>query len=161
GWLLSIAAARYGRNPALAIKPTFRTLTTTYEELEQLALRTGRLLQERGVRKGDRVLIWAPNTPAWVAAFFGCQKIGAITLPLDVRTSPSFAASIVRQTEPRLAFLSRQTAVESEGLGVPVVLLEELESALPPTAALIEEPAISPSDLAEIMFTSGTTGDPK
>src|SRR5438874_971293 len=78
---LSTIARNFGENPALAVKPGFRAQLTTYAELDLLASRVGRLLQERGVRQGDRVLIWSPNMPAWVAAFFGCHRIGAVVVP--------------------------------------------------------------------------------
>ena len=50
----------------------------------------GRLLQERGVKPGERILLWAPNSPLWVAAYFGCHKIGAVVVPLDVRSTPEY-----------------------------------------------------------------------
>lgn len=161
GDFLTEIAARHGRLPALIIKPGFRTRVTTYARLETLALRAGRYLQQRGVKKGDRVLLWAPNMPEWVEVFFACQKIGAIPVPLDVRSAPGFVASIVRQTEPKLAFLSRVTARQAEGLDLPVVLLEGLHAELPEETELLEDVGVEPDGVAEIMFTSGTTGDPK
>jgi len=165
GELLSEAARRYARNPALVIKPGVRTRIVTYTELERLSLRAGRYLPERGVQKGDRVVVWAPNMPEWVELFFGCMKIGAVLVPIDVRSAPDFVAAVVRQTEPKLAVLSRATAKLAEGLDVPSFHLEELEAELARAADPVGGPgnelAVGPDDLAEIVFTSGTTGDPK
>src|SRR6266542_4474947 len=91
GELLSDAARRYSRNAALVMKAGVRTRVTTYEELERLALRCARYLQEQGIGKGDRVMIWAPNMPIWVAFYFGCMKLGVVLVPMDIRSEPEFA----------------------------------------------------------------------
>src|SRR5579871_6443685 len=161
GAFVAAAARRHPLAPCLVTKPGFRTRVTTYQDLEHLSLRVARELQRRGVQPGDRVLLWAPNMPEWVAAFFGCHKVGAVVVPLDVRSSPEFAASVVARTQPRLAFLSRSTARDRAPGGPPPLLLEELEAALPPEPALLHEVDVAPDDVAEIIFTSGTTGDPK
>jgi long-chain acyl-CoA synthetase len=158
--LLSIVAQQYGERPALAIKPGFRNRVTTFAELERHALRVGRYLRERGVGKGDRVLICAPNMPEWVIAYFGCHKVGAVPVPLDVRSASEFVAGIAEATEAKLAVLSRPTAGFSEAVNAPWRPLEGLQAELP--ADGLADPAIvEPDDIAEIMFTSGTTGDPK
>jgi long-chain acyl-CoA synthetase len=179
GDFVADAARRFGDAPALVMKPGFRSRVTTYRGLDQLALRVASLLRQDGVQKGDRVLLWAPNSPEWVAVFFGCHKLGAILVPLDVRSAPDFVATVIARTEPRFAFLSRQTArfgIPSlasggdsppsqpsplRGKGVRVVLLEELEPALPTDPAPAPDAGVRGDDVAEIMFTSGTTGDPK
>ena len=160
GGLLSDSARRFPANRALVIKPGVRTRVTTYAELEQLSLRCARFLQVRGIEKGDRVLLWAPNMPQWVALYFGCMKIGAVLVPLDVRSEADFAATIARQTDPKLVVASRLTARFVEELGAPAIQLEQLEALLPAQPGS-NEPGVAPDDLAEIVFTSGTTGDPK
>ena len=160
GALLSEAARRFATNAALVMKPGVRTRITTYVELERLAERCAHYLRERGIEKGDRVMIWAPNMPQWVGLYFGCLKIGGVVVPLDVRSEPQFAAAVVAQTEPKLIVASRLTARLTEGIDVPLVELEQIEPLLPDEPAPIET-SVSPSDLAEIVFTSGTTGDPK
>src|SRR5205823_3727094 len=119
-WDVLVGAVRtFPSNPALVMKPGVRRRVTTYAELEHLAARCGRLLQDRGVAVGDRVMIWAPNMPQWVAMYFGCMKIGAVVVPLDVRSEGQFAAAVARQTEPKLLVASRLTAHLSDGLTVP------------------------------------------
>jgi long-chain acyl-CoA synthetase len=155
------AARRFGDAPALVMKPGFRARVMTYRGLEQRAVQVANLLRQAGVQKGDRVLLWAPNSPEWVAVFFGCHKLGAILAPLDVRSAPDFVAAVIARTEPRFTFLSRQTARFGATADVPTVLLEELESALPAESAPLPDAGVRGEDVAEIMFTSGTTGDPK
>src|SRR6266508_4359060 len=97
GQLATQMARQYGSGAALAIKPGFRTRTTTFQNLEDRALQIGRYLQTRGVEKGDRVLLWAPNAPEWVQCFFACHKIGAVLVPLDVRSAPDFVAAVIEK----------------------------------------------------------------
>jgi long-chain acyl-CoA synthetase len=161
GDFLADVAQRFGDSPALVIRPGFRRRETSYRALDALASRVAHELQLRGVAKGDRVLLWAPNSPAWVAAYFGCFKAGAIVVPLDVRSAPDFVASVIARTQPKLAFLSRQTARLGVTGAVPTTLLEELELILPAETASPQVVDVRGDDVAEIMFTSGTTGDPK
>jgi long-chain acyl-CoA synthetase len=161
GEFLTEVAARYGESPALLIKPGFRTRVTSYAGLERAALRVARYLQSRGIRQGDRVVLWAPNMPEWVQLYFGCHKAGAVIVPLDVRSAPDFVDAVIQRTDPRLVVLSRITARSEHEISAPTIQLELLDRELPAETELLEPVAVEPHDLAEIMFTSGTTGDPK
>ncbi len=70
-----IAVVRYQGN---------RRRVTTYGELAKLAGRFAALLDARGVREGDRVLIWGENSAEWIAAFHGCMLRGVLAVPLDI-----------------------------------------------------------------------------
>jgi acyl-CoA synthetase (AMP-forming)/AMP-acid ligase II len=101
GEFLGEIARQHGARPALIIKPSIRNRVTTYEELHRVAQRMACSLWERGIRKGDLVVIWAPNTPEWVTLFFGCQLIGAVPVPLDVQgAAPGGPARAARGTRP-------------------------------------------------------------
>ena len=118
------------------------------------------LLQGRGLTKGDQVVLWGPNSPHWVLIFFGCVRAGVIVIPLDLRSAPDYVERVISRTEPKLAFTSRFTPKGDVDLEVPEITFEQLEE----TIADMPPPAdvdIGPDDLVEIMFTSGTTGDPK
>ena len=154
------AVARYGRRDALLIKPAFRYLRWTYSRLWEDSGRVATLLQRRGLRKGDQAILWGPNSPHWVLAFFGCLRAGVVLVPLDLRSAPDYVARVISRTEPKLAFTSRLTPKGDVDLRVPEITFEELEAAI----SGLPDPdpiPIDKSDLAEIMFTSGTTGDPK
>ena len=154
------AAARHGPRDALLIKPAFRYLRWTYNRLWEDSGRVATLLQHRGLGKGDQAVLWGPNSPHWVLAFFGCLRAGVIVVPLDLRSAPDYVARVVSRTDPKVAFTSRLTPKGELDLNIPEITFEELEpaiSGLPgPDAVPIDK-----DDLAEIMFTSGTTGDPK
>ena len=157
---LKRAVDRYGPRDALLFKPAFRYLRWSYSRLWKESGQVATLLQQRGLTKGDQVIIWGPNSPHWVLMFFGCLRAGIIAVPLDLRSAPDYVMRVVSRTEPKLAFTSRFTPKEGVTLGVPEMAFEELEAAIAglPAPADVE---ISANDLAEIMFTSGTTGDPK
>ena len=154
------AVEKYGSRDVLLFKPAFRYLRWTYSRLWDESGQVATLLQRRGLTKGDQVILWGPNSPHWVLIFFGCLRAGVIVVPLDLRSAPDYVARVVSRTEPKLAFTSRFTPKGEADLGVPEVAFEELEGAI----AGLPEPEhvdIQRDDLAEIMFTSGTTGDPK
>ena len=154
------AAARHGPRDALLIKPAFRYIRWTYDRLWEDSGRVATLLQRRGFNKGDQAILWGPNSPHWVLAFFGCLRAGVVLIPLDLRSAPDYVSRVISRTEPKLAFTSRFTPKGDVVLGVPEITFEELELAIAdlPTPDPV---SIQPDDLAEIMFTSGTTGDPK
>ena len=151
---------KYASRDALLFKPAFRYLRWTYSRLWDESGQVATLLQRRGLTKGDQVILWGPNSPHWVLIFFGCLRAGVILVPLDLRSAPDYVERVVSRTDPKLAFTSRLTPKGDVDLNVPEIAFEELESAI---AGLPqpEQADIGPDDLAEIMFTSGTTGDPK
>jgi long-chain acyl-CoA synthetase len=157
---LEDAARRFEERPALSFKPGFRYLHWSYRDVWEGAGRVASLLQQRGVAKGDRVIIWGPNSPHWVLSYFGMIRAGAIVVPLDMRSTPEFAEQVRAKTDPSAAFVSRLTPPEHEAMGLPAIYFEELEEQSYP----LGEPQpveLAGEDLAEIMFTSGTTGDAK
>jgi long-chain acyl-CoA synthetase len=158
--VLAEAASRFDRRPALLIKPAFRTRKWRFRDLARLAPRVARILSEEGIGQGDRVIIWAVNRPEWGIAFFGAVHAGAVLVPLDFRTAADFAGQVARRTDAKLVLASAQTAPQAAALGLPIVLIEGLPDRAR-TADPLGTPRIAPDDLLEVVFTSGTTGDPK
>jgi long-chain acyl-CoA synthetase len=119
-----------------------------------------RVFDGMGLRKGDRVVIWAVNRPEWGLAFLGALHAGIVLVPLDVRSQPDLAARIARRTRASAVLASAGTAGLAAGLGLPVVSIEAI-----PDLAREAEPLppadVAPDDLVEVVFTSGTTGEPK
>ncbi len=156
--LLEQTARENRDRPALLMRLGVRSIRYTYGELEDRAHAYARLMSQRHVAKGDRVLLWAPNQPHWVAAMFGAFLVGGALVPLDVRSSREFVERVVSQTEPVLAFAGHDQAAILRELEVPVV---EMETIRLPAGDRVAPAPIGRDDTAEIIFTSGTTGDPK
>jgi long-chain acyl-CoA synthetase len=162
GAFLKDQAHRFGDAVALSIKPGFRWQHWLYRTVDEAADQVAAYLQqEYHLEKGERVVIWAPNRPEWVTAFFGCLRVGAVVVPLDVRSTTDYVQRVFNQTQPSLLFASRLTLPEVP-VEMPVVFLEDLRLILADrTHSPPKSVAVAPDDLAEVMFTSGTTGDPK
>ena len=158
--LVADGARRFDARPALLFRPSFRTRVWRYRDLARTVPRVARVLADAGVSPGDRVIIWSVNRPEWGLALLGIAHLGAVSVPLDVRHTIDFGKKIVAQTDARLVVASRQTAASAAQLGLPIVWVESL-----PDLARVAEPLdpapIDSDSLAEIVFTSGTTGDPK
>ncbi|HXY45983.1 MAG TPA: AMP-binding protein, partial [Acidimicrobiales bacterium] len=144
---------------ALTIRPFLKIEHLTYGELQQRAYRTAHYLLEREVARGDRIMVVAANSPDWVELFLGTQLIGAILVPVDVSSTPATTLQFVGQTKPKLIFRNQHLHPE---LAFPTVeVLEELNeraSMCPATALGADLTGDCP---AVIVFTSGTTADPK
>jgi acyl-CoA synthetase (AMP-forming)/AMP-acid ligase II len=79
--LVGVAAARHGSKRAIEDGER----AWTFEELEAQVLRATRALIARGVERGDRVSIWAPNRPEWVIAALAVHSAGAVLVPINTR----------------------------------------------------------------------------
>ncbi|MDE2817755.1 MAG: AMP-binding protein [Chloroflexota bacterium] len=159
--LLETAASRFSDSPALVIKPGIRVRSWSYREIWEASGKVAAYLHGRGITKGDRVVIWAPNRPEWVVALFGCLRLGAIAVPFDIRSAPEFVAGVLGQTDPKFAFVSQFTPENAAIDALPHLNIEDLEGVLHDETSPPPRVEVAGDDIAEIMFTSGTTGAPK
>jgi long-chain acyl-CoA synthetase len=150
---------RYDRDIAVVRYEGNRRRVTTYGELAHLAGRFAALLEQRGIRSGDRVLLWGDNSAEWIAAFFGCVMRGVLAVPLDAAGSADFAHRIAADVHPRLAIGSMLLLDHLDG-SFPRLAFEELHTQLPGEQAA-PLAGLGPDTPLQILFTSGTTGDPK
>ena len=77
--LVRESVERFDRRPFLLIRPGFRTRITRYRDLGRLLPRVARVLTDRGLKRGDRVIIWAVNRPEWGIAFLGAVRRSPLT----------------------------------------------------------------------------------
>jgi len=149
---------RRGRECAYVQRRGYRTERWSYRQVAEAAFRFARELEKRGIGKGERVLVWGPNSAEWVAVFFGCALRGAIVVPLDEAGTAEFTQRVYQQVDGKLLVCWREHALPV----IPVVPLEDLQEILQiHAAAPYEAAAIGPADILEIVFTSGTTAEPK
>jgi len=154
---------RFDREIAVVRYQGNRRRVTTYGDLAHLAGRFAALLAARGIGQGDRVLIWAENSAEWIAAFHGCLLRGVLAVPLDTAGSTDFAERVAADVRPKLAvgdtLLLRKLAARSR-FAVSTVAFENWDGELPETEAGAIS-GLSNQTPLQILFTSGTTGDPK
>jgi long-chain acyl-CoA synthetase len=134
--LVAAVAGEHPDGPALL----FEGEAIEYGELERRAAAAAGVLHDRGVREGDRVALRLPNTPAYVAAYLGALRLGAIVVPLNM---------LLAQPEV-------DARIEA---AAPTVLVDsELPADAPARRAIVERDDDAP---AALLFTSGTTARPK
>ncbi|MBS1851845.1 MAG: AMP-binding protein [Acidobacteria bacterium] len=152
----------HGAQPAYVQRQGYRAERWSYRRVAETAFQFARELQGRGIRKGDRVVLWGPNCAQWVAAFFGCALQGAIAVPMDDVATPEFALRVAQQTSSCLLVCSRQHAADRATSKLPTLILEELPEVLAKhSPAQYPAAEVRPEDALEIVFTSGTTAEPK
>lgn len=150
---------RHGSQIAIVAPRGLRQSKTSYADLAKLARRFGAELTARRITKGERVMLWGENSPEWAAAFFGCVLRGVLPVPLDAAGTEDFAARVVTEVSPRLIVGSGKK-LRASGFSASTLALEDLSAAITQQKAeAIED--LSPQDPLQIIFTSGTTGDPK
>jgi acyl-CoA synthetase (AMP-forming)/AMP-acid ligase II len=155
----------------------------TFAELSEACLAAARAFIDAGVERGDRVAIWAPNVAEWVTAAVGAQMAGAAIVPMNTRFKAAEAGYALRKSGARLLctvgeFLGVDYAATLAGEELPalreiVTLRGSSASAstwrdflargqrVPVSHARERALAVAPDDLADLIFTSGTTGNPK
>src|SRR5262245_35748454 len=147
-----------GSETAYVQKRGYRRESWTYLQVAQTAFQFARELESPTIVKGVRVLIWGLNRAEWVAAFFGCVARGVIVVPMDDAATTDFAQRVFRQVGAMLAVCSR-THINP---GMPSVILEELAARVSHHSAdKYPSTDLTANDTLEIVFTSGTTADPK
>ena len=159
--ILEEAERKFGGKTALVGRQGYRVERWSFSQLWDRSYRVASWLEQEGVSKGDRVILWAHNSPSWAAAFFGGLRLGAILVPLDIGSSPEFVDRVKEQTQPKLALVSDATARSWSHGDVPNVRLEDLEQLIERTGPPPKDTLVEPQDIAEVIYTSGTTGDPK
>jgi len=138
----------------------YRTARWSYPQVAEAAWRFARELESRGIGANDRVMIWGEDCAEWVAAFFGCLLRGAVVVPMDQIATTDFARRVAQQVDAKLLVCSREHAGLDASL--PEVELETLvETIAEHSAAPYPQVPVEPTHPVEIVFTSGTTAEPK
>jgi acyl-CoA synthetase (AMP-forming)/AMP-acid ligase II len=153
------AADRFGDAEAVVDGP----LRLSFVELVRRIRCAAGAFAQFGVRKGDRVAIWAPNCAEWMIAAFGLMTAGGVLVPVNTRFKPTEAGDIIERSGAKAVliqqgFLGQDYATPA---GVPVFDLKS--DFLSSAAEFTRHPTewLAGSDISDIIFTSGTTGRPK
>ncbi|WP_064574829.1 class I adenylate-forming enzyme family protein [Cupriavidus gilardii] len=139
-----------------------------YDELRRRVKYTAAWLQAQGIGKGDKVALQGRNSAAWVIAYYAILDIGGVAVPVNHKLAAPETAYILAHSESRLWLVDADLHRQLDG-APPAFALSAVgneQAGLPPIAPEGEQHDYRPvdvddDDLAELLYTSGTTGKPK
>jgi long-chain acyl-CoA synthetase len=150
---------RYGEQIAVVTHRGNRRFSSTYAQLAELSARCAHAYDQAGLTPGDRVLLWGGNSVEWMAAFFGCILRGIVAVPLDAAGSLQLARRVVAEVHPRL-LVGDLELLQQLGADIPTLGFAGWASSLP-APDYVPLPGLSRDTPLQIIFTSGTTAEPK
>jgi len=176
-WTLpKVLAAQAGQRPdAPFLSWTDEGEPLTFGAMDRLTWRLARGLQNQGVGKGDYVALFLPNCAEFVPLWFAVVKLGAVEVPIAESSKGGFLDHLLSVAPPKLILTTVALAERITGAAatadLPVVLVDGAPGDRRPGVMIYEdlldpvetplEIEVAPSDLAAVLFTSGTTGPSK
>jgi long-chain acyl-CoA synthetase len=138
----------------------YRTERWNYRQIAETAFQFARELEALHIGTGDHVVLWGENCAEWVIAFFGCALRGVIVVPMDDSAAPDFVLRVSQQISTKLLVCSCKHLKQNGGFSA--ISLEDLADRVAQRSNS-PYPAVElkASDTLEIVFTSGTTAEPK
>src|SRR5215203_1931032 len=152
--LLSLSARLHARRPALVMRQGLRDDRWTYGRLQRASDDWADYFESRGLEPGQRVLVQSHGNPTLIAAMFGAFRTGLVLVPLDSQSTMPFIRQVAVDTQAS-AYIAPVNA--QAPVGLPHVPLRPV----PRSRSLSTSHVVRSNDLAEIIFTSGTTSKPK
>lgn len=163
--IVDLNARKQGDRPCLR----YNGLTVTFRQLKEQSEKAAGLLQSWGVTKGDTVAVMSLNTPAYVYAFFGAAKAGAAVVPVNHKLMAPEVAYIIEHSDAKVFLFDgalsavaaklptelKKASLDTDADGHP-----RFEAEMEKATAFTQVDLRS-DDIAEILYTSGTTGKPK
>ena len=136
----------------------YRSWSYSYRDTTDRARSFAARLHAEGITRGQHVVIWSENRPEWIVALWGCLLRGVVLVPIDYRASADFLRRVAAIVGAR-AIIVGDAVPDLGGMDAPVWKIAAAASAAPLRAI----PAIEhgPDDVAEVIFTSGATSEPK
>jgi long-chain acyl-CoA synthetase len=138
----------------------FRTYSHTYADLARGARSFAAKLSRSGVARGDHVLFWSENRPEWIGALWGCLLQGVVAVPVDYRASADFVTRVGAIVDARVLLAGDEVQVAKATIARPFDVWRLAEFDWKDDSRVDAVP-VSRDDVAEVIFTSGATAEPK
>ncbi len=153
--MVASAAYRFGDAEAVVDGP----LRFTFSEVVERVQCAAGSFAAFGIEKGDRVAVWAPNSADWIVAAFGLLTAGGVLVPVNTRFRTEEAGDVIVRSGAKAVLVQKGFLGQdyTAPAGVPVI---DLKSDFLSGGSPFQR-AVSGTDIADIIFTSGTTGRPK
>ncbi len=163
--LSEVLQAAAMRNPDW-VALLYKDQKVTYKQLYGWAVRLSNLLKHKGVKPGDRVLLWFENSIEFFVAINAIVQIGAVATPLNVFLKQNEMKAIIQDAQPALLIISKklaQTLYDNDiGITLPEIITEDdFDLSEVNEIPDFDITSIDPEKMALLLYTSGTTGLPK
>jgi long-chain acyl-CoA synthetase len=158
--LLRVHADRMPKAIAIRAYPNDGGREWTNEQIWTLSCKAAARLRSSGVNPGDRVVLYAENSPEWILAYLGIYLAGAVAVPLDVQYTSREIGTVCKFADCRVILCSQAKRQIAESI-LPDVLAIEQGSDLYEAPVPEHIAPRKPEELMTVIFTSGTTGEPK
>ena len=159
GYYIKTLAERYEDRPAIYFKSAFRTFSFSYRQMYRRSLGVANYLAQKGIHKGDRILVWSYNGQEYASILLGCALSGVVVVPIDFGSKADFVRLIAEKVGARHLFHSRRRPFRQKSLSH--LCVEDLDQELAEVPISKTDFGVRDDDVYEIVYTSGTTSDPK
>ncbi|HEV2765387.1 MAG TPA: AMP-binding protein, partial [Pyrinomonadaceae bacterium] len=173
--LFDTSTKRFATRVAMRVERDGRKEQYTYADLQELATRAAAFFAAQGVKPADRVVLFSHNAPEWGITYFGVMKAGATCVPLDPDSTTDEVVNFTRAAGATGVVVSQKLDEKHEGLrerlaseGLTDARVWRFEEVFELTDEQTEDervallpPKVQAQNVASLIFTSGTTGEPK
>jgi long-chain acyl-CoA synthetase len=136
----------------------YRARSFRYDEVARLARAFAARLHDSGIGKDEKVILYSENRPEWIIALWGCLLEGVVAVPLDYRSAPEFVSRIDGIVQARSILIGDEVTLPDGPRLWKLARLTEAHAVADRAAPVV---TVSKDQLAEILFTSGATAEPK
>lgn len=155
--LIQTSVKEFSDKPFIIDKGEYSKNIYTYQQIYEKSLKIISCFKKQGISKNDKIITFMPNSSDYVAVMWACALSGVILVPIDVNSQTNFLEKIYSTIKAKLAFCS----VYKSSQKTKNYFVEEIENIYEQYPAKESTEKITSQDIFEIVYTSGTTSDPK